>query len=116
MAIAIAIVVRRKSTCGSGFGVAATVVSRLHCQPQFQWHAQGANTVTHSLRILSYGECPNLGKWLIGSEGNFTSDSSLYLTLTTAPGITTHQAAKMMQGSGLSRSPSFICDISNTYL
>ena len=31
---------------------------------------------TRSLRILSYGECPNLGKSLIGSEGNFTSDSS----------------------------------------
>jgi hypothetical protein len=71
---------------------------------------------TPSLRLLSYGECPNLGKSLIGSEGNFTSDSSLYLTLTTAPEITTRQVAKMMQGIGLSRSPSFICDISNTSL
>jgi hypothetical protein len=58
---------------------------------------------THSLRILSYGECPNLGKSLIGSEGNFTSDSSLYLTLTTATEITTRHAAKMMQGIGQCR-------------
>jgi hypothetical protein len=51
----------------------------------------------YSLPALSYGKCPDKSKPLIVSEGNFTQDCCLYLTLTATTGFTTSSTATMMR-------------------